>query len=275
MMIAALAEAATLFNRADWLALAQNAYQGARDALTDENGNLCHAARAGKQLSVSLSGDYGFMGLAACALYRATSATPYLAHAEADAHKLHALFHDTARGGYFTNPAQEEGILVNNKPVHDNAQPSANAAALGLFAQLATLTGAASWRDKAEQGFADLAGHLATNYPSMTSLFSVRLALDHPLSLIIIGDEDCAARAALTETAIKHPIFDRHIVTMSADAAAGLPASHPAHGKTMIDGHATAYICPDQSCLPPVTAPADLIAALDALILARQTDGEG
>jgi uncharacterized protein len=274
MMIAALAEAAMVFRRPAWVALAQNAYRAARAALTDEAGNLCHAARAGKQLPVSLSGDYGFMGLAACALYRATGNAAYLEDAEADAQKLHALFHDTARGGYFTNPAQEEGLLVNNKPVHDNAQPSANAAALGLFAQLATLTGAGSWRDKAAQGFGDLADHLAKNYPSMTALFSVRLALDHPLSLIIISDDDCAARAALTEAAAMHPIFYRQIVALNADAAARLPASHPAHGKTMQDGHATAYICPDQSCLPPVTDPADLIAALDALVLARQTAGE-
>ena len=45
-----------------------------------------------------------------------------------------------------------------------------------------------------------------------------------------------------------------------------LPPHHPAHGKTMIGGRPTAYICQGQSCGPPHTE-ADVLAA--ALVMHR------
>jgi hypothetical protein len=41
-----------------------------------------------------------------------------------------------------------------------------------------------------------------------------------------------------------------------------LPADHPAAGKSPVEGPATAYVCPGQTCLAPVVEPADLAAAL-------------
>jgi uncharacterized protein YyaL (SSP411 family) len=39
----------------------------------------------------------------------------------------------------------------------------------------------------------------------------------------------------------------------------------------MVDAKPTAYICPGQSCRPPLTDAAALSAELDALLRARQT----
>ena len=276
LMIAALVEAARLFQRPDWLAMAETAYHAARAALTDKSGRLCHAARNGKQLAVSLSADYAFMGQAAAALYAATAAPLYLQHAVNDATYLHAQFHDDERGGYFANLADEATLLVNNKPVQDNAQPSANAAALDLFATLATLTGDTAWRDNAEQGFAELAGHLAQNYPAMTSLLSTRLSLDHPLSIIVITDKNADkdgtedAAHALAHAALAHPIFCRQVIIITPDSA-DIDTRHPAYGKHMLGDKATAYICPGQSCLAPITEADAVTAALDALLHRRQT----
>jgi uncharacterized protein YyaL (SSP411 family) len=267
MMIAALVEAAQIFDRPDWLALAETAFAAARDALTDADGKLCHAARDGRRLNVSLAGDYGFMGQAAAALYMATAKPHYLVLAQADGDYLHRHFADETRGGYCTNRQEEAGLLVNNRPVQDNAQPSANAAAQLLFAALAALTGHADWQAKAQHAFQALAGHLAQGYPSMTGLLLAHHARQYGVSIIIIGDgaaADTLARAAQT-----HAIFHRHFIRLSADGA--LPDGHPAHGKHMIDGRATAYICPDQSCLPPVTQAAQLTQALDGLMRERQT----
>ena len=67
-----------------------------------------------------------------------------------------------------------------------------------------------------------------------------------------------------------HPIFHRHIMLLPTHAT--LPQGHPAHGKQALDGTATAYICPGQSCLPPITEAAALSQALDALVVQRQSD---
>ena len=266
MMIAALVQAAQIFDRPDWLALAERSFAAARHALTDADGKLCHAARGGQRLAVSLAGDYAFMGQAAAALYAATAKPSYLAMAEADAHRLEAGFADPERGGYRTNEADEAALLVNNRAVQDNAQPSANAAAQALFNSLAVLTGNGAWDEKAGAAFGALAGHLAQNYPSMTGLLSAHYERQYPLSIIIIGAGAAADR--LAQAAHRHPLCHRHILVLTPDAT--LPRTHPAHGKQMINEVATAYICPGQSCLAPLTAPDELIAALDGLLAQRQ-----
>ena len=270
MMVTALTQASQIFDRPEWRALAETAFAAARRALTDKDGQLFHAARDARRLNVSLAADYAFMGQAAAALYAATGKADYLALAEADGDDLHAHFADATRGGYTTNRQDAIGVLVNNRAVHDNAQPSTNAAAQTLFASLAALTGHGAWEAKATAAFRALAGHLTQKYPSMTALLSAHYERQHALSIIIIGDGAPAKR--LADTAHRHKVFHRHIVTLAPNIA--LPPGHAAHGKQMIGGKATAYICPGQSCLAPITEAAALSQALDALVAQRQTGGE-
>ncbi len=272
MMISALAGAARQFARDDWLGMAETAYAAAQTALSDETSDgelhMRHAARDGTVLPISLSIDYGFFGIAAVALYEATARQAYLDDALHYAQLLHQRFHDETRGGYLSNRQAQENLLVNNRPVQDNAQPSANAVALSLFQALGVITGEPLWLARAADGFNALAGHLAQNYPSMTALLSAHLSQCHPLSIIIIGDD--AAALSLERAALAHPIISRHVLRLPPDSA--LPPSHPAHGKALIKGQAAVYICPGQSCRPPLTDVAELNAALDALVVERQTD---
>ena len=92
-------------------------------------------------------------GKAAAALYAATGKPHYGTLAEADADHLHAHFADAARGGYFSNRIDEAGLLVNNRAMQDNAQPSANAAALALFTDLASMTGKVPGKPKRRMAF--------------------------------------------------------------------------------------------------------------------------
>ena len=266
MMIAALARAAGLFARADWLAAAQHAYDGAMAALRTDAGGLVHSARGGRQLNISLAGDYGFFGQAALALYEATGDASYLAQAEAFATQLETDFLDDRNGGYLTNAKTDKAAaLVNQRAVHDNAMPSANAAILTLLGDLATLSGKPVYQQRAATLFTALAGHLAKNYPAMTAFLTAQQTLHQPLSIIIIG----AGGAALAQTARRHRIYGARIVHL-ADTKS-LADHHPAYGKPAIDAQPTAYICPGQNCLPPIIEAHALTAQLDALLAARQT----
>jgi uncharacterized protein YyaL (SSP411 family) len=219
-------------------------------------------------LPVTLSVDLAFMGQAALALYEATGKPDYLAYAETCAAQLEDGFLDTERGGYLANAHDEAAnVLVNNRPLQDNAMPSANAAILDLLAGLAVATGKPDYATKAQDLFTALAGHLAKTYPSMAALLGAHQKLTHPLSIIIIGDSDKAA--ALTRTARQHAIFTAHIIQIAPDAP--LPPAHPAFGKTLIDGAPAAYICPGQSCLAPIIDTDSLTAALDDLMQARHS----
>ena len=275
MMITALAEAGVTFNRPDWCTAAAQAFHAARGTLTDAQGNLCHSARDGQRLDVSLATDYAFMGQAAAALYRATGQADYLDMAVLYGDTLRADFHDAARGGYRIRAhAQTAQALVNARPVHDNAQPSANAAIYNLFNALAVLTGQQDYATAAQDLFTALSAHLAKNFSAMTAMLDGYYEARHPLSIIIVSPADSpASRAAMENTlahaAHNHPIAYRQIVSLSDTQ--NLPPKHPAHGKQAIDGQPTAYICPAQSCLPPVTQTDELINRLDALLTDRQT----
>ena len=268
MMISALARAALVFDRADWREAAATAFQAAMMALTDEGGQLRHSARAGRRLGVSFAADYAFMGQAALALYEASGDTAYLSSAEGLATRLQAAFWDDARGGFLTNEKHATAAsLVNQRDVHDNALPSANAATIAFLARLAILSGETAYAETATAAFTGLAGHLGKNFPSMTAFLSARHQLQNPLSIIIIGDD--AAAAELSRAARQHGIYEAAILRLTDTNHLG--PNHPAFAKTMIDGQSTAYICPGRSCLAPLTDPPALLAALDGLVAARQT----
>lgn len=268
MAIAALTEAAQLFARADWLAAAQKAYHAAQQALTDATGQLCHSARNDQKLALTLAGDLAFFGQGACALYQATGQAGYLADAEAYAAMLHNDFLDTARGGYLTNRRQaDDTLLVNQRAVQDNAMPSANAATISLLAILAPLTGRPHYHAQAEAAFTALSGHLASAYPSMTALLAAHQNHTYQLSIILIGNGGKAD--ILKQAALSHPVFARTFLHLKTSD--DLPPDHPAAGKTMMNDQPTLYLCPGQSCLPPITEASQVTAQLDALLHQRQT----
>ncbi len=274
MMVTALCEAAQVFARSDWCDMAETAFLAARHTLTDAQNKLRHSARDGKVLDISLSTDYAFMGQAACALYQATGTPDYLAYAEHCADTLHTAFLDTQRGGYLSNPRDENDahILVNNRPTQDNAMPSANAAIHTLFSNLAIVSGKPQYQAHAAELFHALSGHLTSQYPSMTALLASYQLGMHPLSIVIIGSETSATKE-LARTAQQHKIFARCIITIAPDDKS-LPPTHPAFGKTQIGGQPTAYICLGHQCRAPITQSAALAAQLDALVIERQTIGK-
>ena len=272
MMIEALIDAALVFDRADWLGAAKTAYATAMNTLQTPTGEIVHSARAGRRLRLSLAGDYAFIGQAALKLFEATSAPSYLADAVSFATRLNDGFLDTERGAYFTNRRNAANApLVNQRAIHDNAMPSANAAILTFLTRLAALSGDASHQARAQDLFAALAGHFAKNFPSMTALLAGHYGLHAPLSIIIIGDDDAADHLALT--ARRHPIYGATIIRLADTNDLG--QEHPAFGKARHDGHATAYICPGQTCLAPIIDATKLTAALDDILAARQNSTTG
>ena len=277
LTITSLAEAAQIFERPDWLALAENAFAAIINNLQRDDGLLAHASRQGQRLDIALAADHGCMIEAACALYQASGKIIYLTHGENWAEKLDAAFGEKERGGYFVGEPQLADIgtahlLVRNQPVHDNAQPSTNAAILAGLASLATASGNPVWRAQGEKLFTALAGHLATQYTSMTALLAAHHKLQHNLSVIIIADENDKQGDQLYRAITSRPYDGVALVRHPAGTATpkDLPRFHPAYGKRPIEGKATAYICTAQHCLPPITSASELINRLDARLTKEQ-----
>jgi uncharacterized protein YyaL (SSP411 family) len=80
------------------------------------------------------------------------------------------------------------------------------------------------------------------------------------VQVVAMGASDDPDLAELRRAALAAPMPDLIVLTVSPDGA--LAAAHPVAGKSLIDGRATAYVCPGRRCLPPVTSPEQLSEAL-------------
>jgi uncharacterized protein YyaL (SSP411 family) len=102
------------------------------------------------------------------------------------------------------------------------------------------------------------AGQLAAQAPRFAGhwLTVAEAIAQGPLQVAIVGPADDGNRSALTEAAL-HNAPGGSVVLAGEPGAVPLLADRP-----LVDGHAAAYVCHGYVCDRPVTAVADLIAAL-------------
>ena len=73
--------------------------------------------------------------------------------------------------------------------------------------------------------------------------------------MVIVGDSDALLRTVFAQS------LPNLVLDVVVDGAA-LPPSHPAHGKTQLNGAPTAYVCRGPVCSPPQTTVDGLRQAL-------------
>ena len=257
LMIAALANAAAVFQRDDWLAAAIRAWRFVMDRMRSEDGRLFHSHRAAKRLHRGTLDDYANMARAGIALCEATGAMRYLDEAKALVAVLDRHFADADAGGYFITADDAADLIVRNKHCHDNAVPAGNATLVGVFARLWVLTGEAAWHDKARRQVAAFAGELEGNFfPLMTLLNGYEL-LQSATELVIVGEPADPATEALRR-AVYGKSLPNKIVRRLAPGTPLLP-SHPAAGKGPVGGKPALYVCRNMTCEAPITDPAQVV----------------
>ena len=257
LMIAALANAAAVFQRDDWLAAAVRAWRFVMDRMRDGDGRLFHSHRAAKRLHRGTLDDYANMARAGLALCEATGEMRYLDDAKALIGVLDRHFADPDGGGYFITADDAADLIVRNKHCHDNAVPAGNATLVGVFARLWVLTGEATWHDKARRQVAAFAGELEGNFIPLMTLLNGYELLQSATELVIVGELDDPATEAL-----RRAVYDRSlpnkIVRRLAPGTPLLP-SHPAAGKGLVGGKPALYVCRNMTCEAPITDPAQLV----------------
>ncbi|WOF75840.1 thioredoxin domain-containing protein [Parvibaculaceae bacterium PLY_AMNH_Bact1] len=267
LAIAAIANASLVFRRNDWLALSQSAYRFVTESMK-RHGRMHHAYRAGRLQHRAMSDGLANMGAAALALFEATMDWKYVDDAQGFITELDAHYWDETNGGYFYTADDAEALLVRTRTASDDATPAANGTLPGLLVRLYALTGDEHFRDRADQLILAFGGAVTKNaIPHGSWLASLDTAVNLT-QIVIIGEAGDPARAALKETVLDMSLPTRLLLDL--DAGADLPDGHPAQGKTMVDGRATAYVCTGPVCSPPVTDPADLQVALEASRLAPE-----
>jgi uncharacterized protein YyaL (SSP411 family) len=259
LAIAALARAATVFDRPDWLARAEEACDFVLAQMGAQDGRVQHAWRLGRITAVGLIDDQAAMARAALALYEATGSQDRLAQAIRIVEAAERNFADGS-GGFFTTAADAGDVpLTRPRTAADNAYPAGNGLMAEVYARLYHLTGDRAWRARAEGMLRAFSGS-PERLAAMPTLLAAADLLEEAASVVIAGDPDSALAKDLAAAALAAP--DPAMTVLRAGDPDHIPAGHPAHGKTPGKVGAAAYLCRRSVCGLPIDASAALASAL-------------
>lgn len=264
LMIYALVRAGTVFEQDEWITLARSAFDAIFNTMqwrddSDRN-RLGHSLCAGRLQQVDMLDDYANMSRAALALYSATGEAVYLEQATTWCDLVHTLYWDTGQGGYFFTASDAENLILRTTSVTDTATPSGNGVMLDVMARLYHVTGEARWQERCDALLSRLGTDALRQFPHTCCALNAFELYANGLQVVIIGAHGAPETDALLEV-IRTTSSPTLILSVVEDAST-LPTSHPAAGKTAVDGAATAYVCRGPVCQPPVTSAADLKSAL-------------
>jgi len=267
LMIAAIVNAATLFDEPEWIGFSARAYNFGATAMqfTDAEGNkrLAHGWRAGVLVTPGLALDHAAMIRAALALHETrnwpqalVSARDYRADAIAWAEALET-YHRDPRSGLLNMAAKDAGdVILRLAPTSDDAIPNAHPVYLSALVRLGGLTGEARWLARADELFAALEAAARSNFVGHAGILN---ALDFRLrakEIVTAG----RGRKELYEAALGVPFTGRIVVEI--DRPDVIPEGHPAKAQVALAGDAAAFICAGGTCSLPVR---DRQALLDGI----------
>jgi uncharacterized protein YyaL (SSP411 family) len=264
LAIAALANAADVFVRADWLEAAERACDFISRRMTSE-GRLKHAWRAGEAKAPAIASDYANMIKAALALANVTGKHDYVARARAWADVVDKHYWSEELGGYYFAADDTADLILRPFSGQDEATPNANGTMVSNLTALYLRTGEERYRQRADAILSGFAGGMSENVLAHSGLLGAALDAAAPALIVLIVPEDGSAhelRRALSRVSLPNVVVQE--VRAGEGGVGALPAASPAHGKTAIDGKPTAYVCIGPQCSLPVTEPAALVEAVRA-----------
>jgi uncharacterized protein YyaL (SSP411 family) len=262
MAIRALAEAGRALHEARYVEAAVAAATFILRELRDGQGRLCRSWREGVPGRPAFADDHALMASACLVLYETTFDPHWFEEGRRLADELMERFHDPARGGFFQTASDAEALVVRPKDLYDNATPGGNSAAADVLLRVSLLTGERRYEEAAE-GALRLVAPAMARAPSGfgAALCALDLSLGPSREVAVVGDrEDPATRAMADEVTTRR--FRPNVVL-----AVGLPDDPVPllRDRAVVDGRPAAYVCERFACRLPVTDPAELRQALDAI----------
>ncbi|MEN9577882.1 MAG: hypothetical protein RJA70_891 [Pseudomonadota bacterium] len=253
LMIGAMAEASRVFAEPRYLESAERAARFITERMTDGDGRLLRAARAGRAHLGAYLEDYAFLSDALIDLYEASGQAAHLSRAKHLAEVLLRDFSDETSGAFFATSATSEELVVRTRDGNDGALPNAGAIAARALWRLSLHTGEASLAETARSALRAY-GQRIERMPRayMTALNVVDQMLHGAVELVFAGGFDaCHA----LRRAVASEYLPQRVISFGPD--------HPlAKGKPSVQASPTLYICRNQTCEAPLTDPASVPARL-------------
>ncbi len=260
LFVHALAQAAAVFQRDDWLDAARTNARFLLGEMRRDDGRFLRSWQGGRAAIPAYAEDHSAL-LEALLTLAEVDDVAWLVDARDVADALLDLFVDDDGGGFFTTGRDAEALIVRPKDVQDNATPAENSLAANGLLRLAALTGEARYEEPAARWVRSMAPLLGDHPTAFAYLLgALERWLVPPLEVAIVGETDDPGTVALRAELTKR--FLPNAVRLSAPPGTGAALSPLLADRPLVDGKPTAYVCEHYACRQPVTTPAALAAQL-------------
>jgi uncharacterized protein YyaL (SSP411 family) len=263
LMLAALAEAASVLDREDYLqAAVANGTFLLRTLLN--GGGLKHSYKDGDARISGYLLDYAAVIDGLLALYQATLDDSWLNAAKGLADSMIEQFWDASHGQFYDTGDRNEGLPVRPRNIYDNALPSGASAASSALLQLARITGNGEYERIAASGIRSVQDYMA-RYPTGFGhwLCALESYLSRPTEIAVIGDPGDPATKSLLGVVNARYLPGKVLAGGRPNGTAPSVDVPLLKDRNMVEDRPTAYVCEDHTCKTPVTDPEALAALLD------------
>lgn len=255
LMIAALARGARVLQNEKYAIMAKKAVDFIFSKLVREDGRLLARYRDGEAAIPAYLDDYVFLAWGLLELYETTFDVGYLRKALELNRQMLDLFRDEEKGGLFFYGKDGEELLTRPKEIYDGAIPSGNSVAAYNMLKLSRITGDQNLEEHARRIFNAFAGEVIL-HPSAHSFLmtALQFALGASREIVIAGAIDADDTVEM--------IWKIHSLYLPDTVAIFHPVDNDGEQiwelipfiKDMkpLEGKATAYICENFACRPPV-----------------------
>ncbi len=274
LMISSLSRAYQVLGEERYLAAAEKAAAFIRKKLYDEKTRqLFRRWRNGERKIAGMAEDYAFLTQGLIDLYEAGFDPDWLEWALELMDAQIELFYDTKNGGFFmTRKGHDERIDLRVKEDTDSVIPSAASVAVLNLLRLARFGDASGYSTVAEHTIKSLSERIGSHPDSAPELLVALItSRAKPIEVVITGDRGTEDTRAMLSAVNSLFIPGKMVVLVDNDACRKRLARHLPFIASVkrIDNRATAYVCTDNTCKPPVTDPGAIKNLLNASDLAN------
>ena len=259
LMLAAIAEASAVFERDDYLKVAQVNASYLLERMVD-SGRLRRTDSNSENGARGFLDDYAALIDGLLVLHSADGNPQWIIRAEELARSAVDLFWDSLRGHFYDTGTDQESLIVRPRDVTDNALPSGHSMMADVLNRLSTVTGDADYGSMAAQSLRGVRG-IMEQFP--TGAGHWLCALDAYLSEskeAVIATDDVAGSPLPMLRRLASVYLPSAIVVAKSDADDRASEWPVFLGRTPINGQPTAYVCRNYACQLPTNDPDTMMA---------------
>ncbi len=263
MMLASLAEAARVLDRADYREAAVKNADFLLTQMKQSDGRLYRTHKGGVSKINAYLEDYANAIDSLLELYQTTFEERWFVEARGLAHIV--LEHFAAEdGGFFDTSDDETGLIARPRNMQDNATPSGNAMVAKGLIRLTAYTGEARYDEAARKTLA-LLTEAMRRYPHGfgESLSAVDMLVSGVSEIAVVGAPASGETKALLDT-IQKPFRPNSITALSPTDVVGEATIQLLSYRTIRSSKPTVYVCRHFACAYPVNTAAEVAELLSA-----------